>query len=180
MKWLSRKYEREWMGFALSLTNISRTDKKIDFASTDYQYVADLGDMRKLYQLNDPGKEFAISRPVIFNEYSANHLLSDSLRKERIPWIETNINQFLRALISPDLIEKTLRKRKDGYFSATHIVDLGKEKTDSKGFMAVAISLSKDLYNGYHQITTIYPRTWRNIYNSDGTLREKYIRTSIH
>jgi hypothetical protein len=43
--------------------------------------------------------------------------------------------------------------------------------------MIVAISLSKNSLNGYHQITTIHPAKWRNIFNSkDGSLKEKYLK----
>jgi len=169
-RWM-RQREREQIGYFPKLTEKAAG---IDFRSKEYQRIADLGDMRRFYESTDPGKDYAISRPVIYNQFAANHLLSDAVHRERITWLERNIEGLRRAITSPDFIEKQLRLRKDGYFSATHIVDLGEKELDKERFLVVAISLSKDQTNGYHQITTIYQKAWRDILKSDGTLRDKY------
>ena len=149
---------------------------KINFKSGDHQCIADLSDVRCLYQPHDPGINYATSKPVIFNHFAADHLLADDVHKIRLPWLQKNVDGFVKAIRSPDFIEKNLRFRKDGYFSATYVSELFAGGNEDERFMIVAISLSKNTENGYHQVTTIHPARWRDIFKSDGTLRDKYVK----
>ena len=74
---LQRKYNREQVLYTPNLPNISETGNDIDFTSGDYQYIADLGDIKSYYQKNDPGKIFVTQRPVIYNRFAAQHLTDD-------------------------------------------------------------------------------------------------------
>lgn len=172
---LDRQRIREQISYVPDL-NKPIDPAKINFKSGEYQRISNLGDIRSLYQSHDPGINYATSKPVIYNHFAADHLLADDAHKIRLPWLQKNADGFVRAINSPDFIEKSLRLRRDGYFSATHIVELFPGGKDEERFMTVAISLSKNPTMGYHQVTTIHPATWRNIYKADGNLREKYLK----
>lgn len=171
---LDRQYEREQALFFVN--DLSKNASVIDFRSEESQHIADLADVRDFYSLDDPGREFAIPRPVIYNNFGFSHFLSDETHKKRIPWIEARIDKVIKAISNPEYIEARLRVRKDGYFSATYLVDLGINESSEKRFLAVAISLGKDLVNGYHQITTIQPIRASAVFKPDGSLKEKYLR----
>ncbi|MEA4811164.1 MAG: phage minor capsid protein [Anaerolineaceae bacterium] len=150
--------------------------EEIDFESVNkIQHVANFGDQRSLYPDTEPGKRFLTNLPVHYNEFAANHLLSDDTHASRLKWIKVNCNDFVRAIENPEIIEKALRPRNDGHFSATNIVKLRYSGEKEWEFMAVAISLSKD-NSGYHQVTTIHPLKFRDIFNAKGELKKKYLR----
>lgn len=148
----------------------------IDFAAGGFQNVGTMPDMRSFYEEDDPGRKFAISGPVIYNDFAANHLKSDDVHSTRIAWIKSNEQDFIRAIEHPEIIEKTLRRRNDGYYSATHIVKVTHATCPGNAFMVVAISLSKDLPAecSFHQITTIHNKETKDIFKKDGTIRDKY------
>ena len=170
---LDRQYEREKALFFVN--DLSKDLLKIDFNSGENQRVGIMANVQNYYSTIDPGREFATPRPVMYNQFGVNHFNSDEKHKKRIPWIEEHYDKFIKAIVSPEIIEKEIRLRKDGYFSVTHIVDLGADNKENERFLAVALSLSKNPINGYHQITTIYPRTWENLFRADGMLRDKYL-----
>lgn len=170
---LMRQPERERVIYT---SNIAKQTPKVDFRSPEYQRVADLGDVRSSYDPADPGVNYAVSRPVIYNKFAHDHLMSDDLHRARLPWLEKNVDGLRQAIRSPGFVEKQLRLRRDGHFSATHIVELAAGGKDDERYMMVAISLSKNSTNGYHQITTIHPARWRDIFKADGTLRNKYVQ----
>ncbi len=64
----------------------------------------------------------------------------------------------------------------NGYFSATQIVDTGNLVNGQPEYLVIAISLSNKKTGQYHQITTIHPARWKDIFKGDGTLRDKYVR----
>jgi hypothetical protein len=168
---LIRQPERERV---LYTQNLEKQTPKVDFRSPEYQRVADLGDVRSSYDPADPGVNYAVSRPVIYNQFAYDHLMSDDLHRARLPWLERNAGGLAKAISSPAFIEKQLRLRRDGFFSTTHIAELVGEAGEDR-YIVVAISLSKNMTGGYHQITTIHPAKWKDIFKSNGTLRDKYI-----
>lgn len=148
----------------------------IDFERGGFQNVGTAPDMTGFYDPGDPGREFATSRPVIYNDYAARHLKEDDVHSSRLPWIKANEADFVRAIEHPEFVEISLRARKDGYYSATHIVKVTNPTSASNQYMAVAISYSKDKNGGFHQITTIHPKKERDILRADGTVKPKYRR----
>ncbi|MFZ3150691.1 MAG: hypothetical protein WA116_03305, partial [Anaerolineaceae bacterium] len=154
--------------------NVLIKPEEIDFRSVEKdQYVADFGDQRNLYPDNEAGKDFAVDLPVHYNQFAARHLQSDSVHSSRFLWIQENANDFVRAIEFPEFIERAMRLRNDGHFSITNIVKVVNPGTEQWDYIAVAISLSKD-GTGFHQITTIHPISYRQLYKSDGQLRNKY------
>lgn len=155
--------------------SIPRKMGNIDFASSESQYIADLGDVQKHYSVDDPGTKFAIRRPVFYNNYGAGHL-TDKEHQSRLIWLKQNQEHLPIAVSSPEIIERTLRPRLDGHYSATQIIELPKKSDGKNRYMAVAISLSQDVSgsDAYHQITTIYPIKFRDLFTPNGELKEKY------
>jgi len=172
---LKRQYVREQSVLIPKLENISETGKKIEFSSYDYQHIANLGDIQSNFQADDIGRMFATQRPVIYNRYAASHLTGDTHRK-RIKWLEENQEGLIRAILSPDFIERNIRLRDDGHFSITLISELFSGGKKEGRFITVAISLSKNIEKGYHQITTIHPASWEDLFYVDGELKKKFIR----
>ncbi len=149
--------------------NAQFKETKIDFRSDVSQYIARLGDIRKFYSPDDPGIRYLTPKPVYYNFYSASHLM-DEEHIYRMKWLEDNMDELIKAVENPNYIEFFLRKLNNGHFSSTQIVELGNKK-----YMTVAISLSLDNEGeGYHQITTIHPSKWRDLFFKDGTLKPKY------
>ena len=149
--------------------------QKIDFTALDkVQYVANLGDQRRLYSAEDPGREYARNLPVYLNQYGTRHLISDDTHFIRIAWIGKNAEDFTRCIANPDIIEKVIRSRTDGHFSLTNIVKVSTPGERNWEYMVVSISLSKG-DSGYHQITTIHPKKYRELFRSDGQFRANYI-----
>lgn len=141
------------------------------------QYVGDLGDLQQNYYGKDePGRVYVKNLPVHYNNYSAAHMTSSQTHLDRLPWIEINIADFVRAIESPEFIEINLRKLDVGNYSLSNIVKVG-NSLNKKGFeyMKVAISLSKGDSN-YHQITTIHPVRWNSLFDVNGDLKAKYKR----
>ena len=145
------------------------------FLLTDDLYLADLGFLQQGYYTDcDPGKKFVINLPVHFNKYVSNHLRLDAQHFKRIEWIERNSFDLIRAIESPEFIEKMTRAGKDGHYSLTNIVTVSNFVKKGWEYMAVAISLS----NGdsvFHQITTIHQLSYRNLFSVDGNLRKKTV-----
>lgn len=151
----------------------------IDFMHGGFQNVGTMPDMCGFYDINDPGRKFAVSKPVIYNDndYAANHLKTDAVHSTRLAWIKINEPDFVRPIENPEIIEKALRSRSDRFYSATHIVKVALPTNSGDEYLFVAISLSKDSSpNGFHQITTIYNKSKNDIFKRDGTLRDKYKR----
>ncbi len=148
----------------------------IDFLCAGVQNVGTMPDMRYLYGEDDPGREYAVSKPVLYNVYASSHLQSDPKHAERLAWIKENGTLFFKAIEEPEFIEKRLRQRKDGFYSATHFVKISHPKFSRDTMMCVAISLSKDEVGGYHQVTTIYPKRTSDIIRVDGTIKDNFIR----
>lgn len=170
-KW-HRQREREWIGHIPDLTK--KVDK-INFRSVEYQYVTDLGDIAGTYPVDNPGLRYVTKRPVIYNKYSASHL-TDEQHRLRISWLESNQSNITRAIESPEIIERNLRLRSDGFYSSTQIVELQRQIGSERKFLAIAISLSKNLTGiGWHQITTIYPIKYRDLFFSTGEIKQKYV-----
>lgn len=147
----------------------------IDFENGGFQNAGTMPDMRDQYDINDPGREYAVSRPVIYNDFAANHLKADDVHLKRLVWIKANEQDFIKAIEHPEIIEKSLRTRSDGFYSATHIVKVSYPTNSGDEYMVVAISLSKDKKkDSYHQVTTIHNKPKKDIFKKDGTIREKY------
>lgn len=149
---------------------------KIDLINLiDQQYIADLGSVQQTYYSDsEPGKEFIIDLPVHYNNYTAAHMTSNQTRMNRLHWIEVNIKDLIRAIESPEFIERTLRELDIGNFSLSNIVKV-RDSLNNRGFeyMKVAISLSKG-DSQYHQIITIHPVRWSNLFDVNGNLKDKY------
>ena len=157
------------------MTIIPEKAKSIDFENGGFQNVGTMQDMRNQYDITDPGREFAVSRPVIYNDFAANHLKTDDVHLHRLVWIKANEQDFIKAIEHPEIIEKSLRRRSDGYYSATHLVKVSFPTNSGDEYMVVAISLSKDKETiSYHQITTIHNKPKKDIFKKDGTIRDKY------
>ena len=158
------------------MITIPAKTNSIDFVNGNFQNVGTIPDMRSLYDLTDPGREYAVSLPVIYNDYAAKHLQSDSDHAVRLVWIKINEQDLVRAIEHPEYIEKKLRARNDGYYSATHIVKVSNPTSNKDQYMAVAISFTKNPSekNAFHQITTIHPKKERDIIRADGTIKPKY------
>lgn len=169
---LQRQSEREKISY---VTNLSSRTSKIDFHSKEYQKITELGNIANNYSSTESGIKYITQRPVIYNKYASSHLTDES-HKWRLSWLEENQEGLIRAIQSPDFIEKSLRLRKDGHYSSTQIVELRPGTKDEKRFMTVAISLSLDPQNGYHQITTIHPAIWKDIFLANGNLKSKYLK----
>lgn len=169
IKWL-RQPEREKVGFA---PNLSLGMKEIDFKSKEYQKVTNLGNVGKYYPDDDPGKSFVTSQPVIYNQYAATHIRGKD-RGKRLEWLQENAKGLSNAIQSPDFIEQQIRVRKDGHYSITLISELRPGDKEEDRFMVVAMSLSKNLEKGFHQITTIHPTSWKDLFYANGDLKPKY------
>jgi len=141
----------------------------MDFSSSEPQYIADLGNIKKYYSEDDPGIDYVIQGPVIYNEYSSTHLAEKEQRR-RLSWLRENQDSLIKAIVSPDIIEKRLRSRKDGHYSATLIVRL----PSGDSYLVAAVSLSLELPDGYHQITTIHPAKWSDFHHKNGEMKKKY------
>jgi SPP1 gp7 family putative phage head morphogenesis protein len=150
---------------------------KIDFQSAEHQYVTDLGNIGRYYSHDDPGLEYVVPRPVYYNSFGSAHLTDDE-HNYRLKWLAENQEWLIKAIHSPDFIEKELRERLDGHFSSTQIVELPAGLDGKKTYLSVAISLSKEpkSLESFHQITTIYPMKERALFSADGKLREKFRR----
>ena len=147
---------------------------KIDFESDKKQIVTNFGNQTGYYPDTEPGREYAIDLPVVYNEYAAKHLKSDDIHRKRLAWIEDNSMDFIRAIRNPEMIEKVMRLRNDGHFSVTNIVKVAIPGGEQWEYLAVAISLSKDK-QGAHQITTIHPMRYRDLfYKITGLPKNKY------
>jgi hypothetical protein len=168
---LGRQYERERIGYH---PNVSIKAPKIDFRSGEYQQVTDLGDVSKYFSEMEPGKKFITPKPVIYNKFSASHL-SDPKHRYRLEWLEKNQEGLVKAIQSPNFIEKTIRQRRDGYNSITLVSELYPGGKIEDRFMIVAVSLSKTP-SGFHQITTIHEANWKDLFYADGTLKSKYLK----
>lgn len=156
------------------MVTIPAKTTSIDFEHGGFQNIGTMQDMRALYDISDPGREFAVSKPVLYNNYASDHLRSDPVHMARLAWIKSNESDLVRAIEHPEYIEKELRQRNDGYYSATHFVKVQNPTSHSNTFMAVAISLSKEKDGGYHQITTIYPKREKDIIRTDGSIKGKF------
>lgn len=167
---LIRQPERERVG---NIPNLTAQAKKIDFSSSEFQYVADLGDIRKYYEDEDSGKRYVIPRPVYYNSFSAGHL-TDEGHKYRLQWLDENEDGFRRTVQVPDFIEKRLRIRDDGHYSATLIGELRPGTKNENRFVVIAVSLSLEPGQGYHQITTVHPAKWKDLFYTNGELKSKY------
>ena len=110
---LQRQSERERI---VSIPSIPGPVKKINFKSSEYQNIAELGDIRNCFPDTDPGKIYITPKPVIYNGYAAHHL-SDADHRKRLDWLEKNEDGLRKAIQTPDFIEKKIRARKDGYYS---------------------------------------------------------------
>ncbi len=161
---------------ALPSVTIPKKTSFVDIYNTNPQNVGTLPDMRSSYSQDDPGREFSVPLPVIYNNFALDHLAKD--HPERFAWLQANAQDIIRAIEHPEFIEKTLRIRNDGFYSATHFVRVSHPTSQSNTMMGIAISLSKDKKGGYHQITTIYPKRERDIVRSDGTIKDKFIRVN--
>ena len=148
---------------------------KIDFTSTDPQHIADLGDIQRHFQVDDPGYKFITQRPVIYNRFASGHL-TDEAHRQRLVWLEKHQQGLIDSILHPDFIEKVTRERTDGHYSITLIKELFSGGENEGRFISIAISLSRDFEAGYHQITTIHPTRWRNIFYKDGRIKEKYLK----
>lgn len=147
----------------------------IDFYSDFPQRVGIMSDLQKFYDVSDPGYKYVIPKPVIYNNYARDHLLDNKDHEKRIAWILQNEEDFIRAVEKPEIVEKVLRSRNDGHYSATHFVRVSNPWGKDGEYLGVAISLSlKEDNSGYHSITTIYSRPTRNIINKDGSLKKQY------
>ena len=171
---LRRQYGREQAVYAPKLENISKTGMKIDFTSTDPQHIADLCDIQRYFQPDDPGYQYIIQRPVIYNDYSSGHL-TDELHRLRLEWLIKNQDGLIKAITQPDFIETKCRIRNDGHYSITLLSEMYPGGKKEKRFLTVGISLSLELENGYHQITTIHPATWKDIFYAHEGLKVKYL-----
>ena len=118
---LSRQYQREQALFTPKIENISKTGMKIDFTSTDPQHIADLGDIQRHFQVDDPGYGFITQRPVIYNRFASGHL-TDEAHRLRLAWLEEHQEGLIKAITNPDIIEKECRIRNDGHYSITLII----------------------------------------------------------
>ncbi len=169
---LTRQYAREQIG---NVANFSVQAPKIDFRSKEYQNVAELGNVSGSFPQTEPGLQYVTPRPVMYTGYTASHL-SNLEHESRLEWLEENQENIIKAIKIPEYIEKKLRLRNDGYFSITQIVELINEQKIDRKFLAIAISLSKELTGkGYHQITTIHPLKYRDLFDKFGNLKEKYL-----
>lgn len=147
----------------------------IDFSSITPQYLCDFMDMTGSYE-GDPGGKYATSLPVMYVDLTARHLNEDETHRKRLVWLEKNKQDLIKAIIAPEIIEKTLRARNDGHYSATHFIKVMHPLDSGSEYMAVAISLANERESAFHQITTIYPRAKRAIFKPDGSVREKYFK----
>ena len=159
------------------MATIPAKTKSIDFEHGGFQNVGTMCDLRNIYDAEDPGHIYAVSRPVIYNEFAAKHLLSDDVHSSRLAWIKSNESDFVRAIEKPEFVEKTLRLRRDGFYSGTHIVKVSNSTSSSDEYMVVAITYTQnpDQENSFHQITTIHPKRKREIFTFTGELRDKYL-----
>lgn len=149
--------------------------EQIDFTAIDkVQYVANFGDQRGLYPAEDPGREYARDLPVFLNQYGTRHLISDDLHILWLAWVSRNASDVIRAIEKPEIIEKTLRPKRSGGYSASHIVRVSSPTSPGDEFMLVSIWLSPKIDGGFHQIITIHPLEKRRLYKADGTIRDKY------
>lgn len=150
--------------------------EQIDFTALDkVQYVANLGDQRGLYSVDDPGREYVRDLPVYLNQFGTTHLVSDDMHLLRIHWISRNASDFVRAIEKPEIIEKTLRPKRSGGYSTSHIVKVSNPTNTGDEFMLVSIWLSPKIEGGYHQIITIHPLEKRRLFKADGSIRDKYM-----
>jgi len=172
---LQRQYPREQAVFTPTLMNISEAGKKIDFTSGDYQHVADLGNIQSFYQANDPGKPYVTQSPVIYNQYAVRHL-ADETHSKRLDWLKENQEGLMQAIVNPDFIEKVIRKRVDGHYSITLISELFLGNKSEQRFLVAAVSLGLKPGKSYHQITTIHPARWKDLFYQNGELKKKYLR----
>jgi len=147
----------------------------IDFKSEKEQVVTNFGDQMNYYPDTEPGREYAVDLPVVYNEFAAKHLKSDELHSKRFNWLENNTSDFIRAISNPEIIENIIRQRKNGHYSLTNIVRVTNPGNEGWDYMVVAISLSKDR-SGFHQITTIHPKRYKEMFKKDGSLRGIYIK----
>ena len=164
--------------YHVKMTAIPEKTENINFEQGGFQNAGTMPDMRSIYDETDPGRKFAVSKPVIFTDYVAHHLQIDFVHSSRLQWIKNNESDFVRAIENPEFVEKKLRSRNDGFYSATHIVKVQHPTSRSNTYMAVAISLSKDIYapGTYHQITTIHPLAERDVIKSNGEIKPKYVK----
>ena len=162
------------------MITIPEKTMSIDFEHGGFQNIGIMRDLRNIYNAADPGHIYAVSRPVIYNEFAAKHLLSDDVHSSRLAWIKSNESDFVRAIEEPEFVEKTLRLRRDGFYSGTHIVKVSNSTSFSDEYMVVAITYTQnpDKENSFHQVTTIHPKRKREIFTSNGELRDKYIIVS--
>ncbi len=157
------------------MITIPERTTNIDFEHGGFQNVGTMPDMQNVYDENDPGRKYAVSLPVIYNDFAAKHLQEDNIHSSRLAWIKANESDFVRAIEQPEIVEKLLRARNDGYYSATHIVKVSAPTCSGDEYMVVAISLSKgETEKAFHQITTIHNKAYKDIFKKDGTLRDKY------
>lgn len=170
---LIRQYEREQI---VKAPNLSAQEPKIDFRSKEYQNVSNLGDVTGSFPLSEPGLQYVTQRPVMYTGFTARHLTNKE-HKWRLQWLEENQAGLIKAIKSPDFVEKVLRFRRDGHYSITQIVELWPGDKEEKRFLTVAISLSKNIKKGHHQITTIHPANWKDIFLFNGELKPKYVKT---
>jgi len=149
--------------------------KTIDFESDKEQVVTNFGNQTNYYPDTESGREYAIDLPVVYNAFAAKHLKGDEMHSKRLPWIEQNLADLVRAIESPEIIENKVRQRKNGHYSLTNIVRVTNPGNEGWDYMVVAISLAKGR-SGFHQITTIHPKRYKELFKKDGSLRGIYIK----
>lgn len=169
---LQRQRERERI---FSVSDLRPKQRKIDFHSREFQHVADLGDIGHLFPNVDPGSKYVVPQPVMYNGFGASHL-TDKDHRYRLAWLEANRAGLIKAIENPDFVETVLRVRSDGHYSVTLIAELRSGSKTEDRFMVVAVSLGLNPENGYHQITTIHPTKWKDIYSANGMLKPKYLQ----
>jgi hypothetical protein len=147
----------------------------IDFTSTVPQYIANLCEIQPNFQRDDPGYGYITQRPVIYNRFASGHL-TDEAHRSRLAWLEENQEGLVKVITKPDFIEKECRIRNDGHYSITLISELYLGSKKAGRFITVEISLSLNPVDGYHQITTIHPSKWTDIFYSNGLVKLKFTK----
>ena len=160
---------------ALRDLNYSKDSASIDFDHGGFQLIETMPNMIDTYGADDPGKVYALSKPVIYNDYTSRHITMD--HPERRNWLFANEESVIKAVTQPEFVERKLRHNNNGHYSATHIVKAINQTSKGDEYLAVAISFDLETTpTGFHQITTIHQMGNRQLFYKNGELKDKFIK----
>ncbi len=146
---------------------------RIDFEATRPQHLGVAGNTQYMYAEGAPGREHVRSAPVQINEYLIRHTLED--HPERRAWVSSQARAIARVLNEPELVERSLRKSKAGYWRQTFV---GRADGDEHEYVVVALSLANlpgEPDSEFHQIVTVHWAEWKDLYTADGRPRNRWI-----